>query len=69
MKNKTVIQQIREAAEAEIKEAKKRLEYLRKELQAERISYEELSELQSLKRHIDPSDVELLEAAGVKEKH
>jgi len=46
---------------------KKRLEYLRKELRAERISYEELAELQSLVEHIDPSDVELLEAAGVEE--
>lgn len=44
-----------------------RLEYLRKELRAERISYGELSELQSLAKHIDPSDTELLEAAGVPE--
>lgn len=44
-----------------------RLEYLRKELRAERISYEELAELQSLKDHIEESDVELLEAAGVPE--
>ena len=44
-----------------------RLEYLRKELRAERISWEELHELQSLAKHIDPSDVELLEAAGVPE--
>ena len=41
-----------------------RLEYLRGELRAERISYGELSELQSLSAHIDPGDVELLEAAG-----
>jgi len=45
---------------------KERLEYLRGELRAERISWEELAELQDL--HIDPSDVELLEAAGVEEK-
>src|ERR1035437_432163 len=51
------------------KEIKKRLEHLRKELRAERISYEEIAELQSLKKHIKPNDVELLEAAGVKEKH
>jgi len=43
------------------------LEYLRKELRAERISYGELSELQSLAKHIDASDTELLEAAGVPE--
>lgn len=50
------------------KEIKKRLEYLRKELRAERISYGELAELQSLAKYIDPSDVELLQAAGVEEK-
>lgn len=47
--------------------AKVRLEYLRGELRAERISYGELSELQSLVAYIDPGDVELLEAAGVPE--
>ena len=46
---------------------KRRLEYLRGELQAERISYGELTELQSLAEYIDPSDVELLEAAGIPE--
>jgi hypothetical protein len=44
-----------------------RLEELRTELQAERISYDGLMELQSLARFIDPGDVELLEAAGVPE--
>jgi len=44
-----------------------RLEYLRGELRAERISYGELAELQALLPHIDPADVELLEAAGVPE--
>jgi hypothetical protein len=44
-----------------------RLEYLRGELRAERISYGELAELQELAEHIDPGDVELLEAAGVPE--
>jgi hypothetical protein len=48
-------------------DAKKRLEELRKELRAERISYAELSELQSLSKYIDKNDVELLEAAGVSE--
>lgn len=43
------------------------LEYLRGELRAERISYMELAELQSLTAYIDPADVELLEAAGVPE--
>jgi hypothetical protein len=53
---------------AEMKQAKQRLEYLRGELRAERISLDGLHELQSLKAHIDPDDVELLEAAGVPEK-
>ena len=44
---------------------KTRLEYLRTELRAERISYGELAELQSLVAHIEHGDVELLEAAGV----
>ena len=49
------------------KQIKKRLEYLRKELRAERISYGELFELASLAEYIDKNDVELLEAAGVPE--
>jgi len=44
-----------------------RLEYLRGELRAERISYGELAELQGLADQIEPGDVELLEAAGVPE--
>jgi len=44
-----------------------RLEYLRGELRAERISYGELAELQGLAEHIEAGDVELLEAAGVPE--
>jgi hypothetical protein len=44
-----------------------RLEYLRGELRAERIGTSELHELQGLAEHIDPGDVELLEAAGVPE--
>jgi hypothetical protein len=47
---------------------KRRLDYLRKEIEAERISYGEIAELQSLVKYIDPSDVLLLEWAGVKEK-
>lgn len=49
-------------------DVKARLEYLRQELRAERISYGELAELQSLAEHIEEDDVELLEAAGVPEK-
>jgi hypothetical protein len=45
-----------------------RLEYLRAQIRAENISYGELAELQSLTDDIDPSDVELLEWAGVEEK-
>jgi hypothetical protein len=50
-----------------VRKAKLRLQYLRGELRGERISYGELNELQSLKKHIAPDDVELLEAAGVPE--
>jgi len=49
------------------KRIKKRLEYLRKEIENERISYEEIAELQSLAKYIDNNDVLLLEWAGVKE--
>lgn len=45
-----------------------RLEYLRAELRAERISYAELAELQDLAEHIPADDLELLEAAGVPER-
>lgn len=44
-----------------------RLEELRVEIRAERISYGELVELQGLAEHIDPGDIELLEWAGVPE--
>ena len=50
-----------------MKNIKKRLEYLRQELRAERISYGELFELQSLAAYIEPGDLELLEAVGVPE--
>lgn len=49
-------------------QVRQRLEYLRGELRAERISYGELAELQSLAKYIDAGDVELLEAAGVSEE-
>jgi hypothetical protein len=48
-------------------QAKIRLEYLRGEIEAERISYDELFELQSLTKYIEPGDVVLLEWAGVPE--
>lgn len=44
-----------------------RLEYLRGELRGERLSYSDLAELADLADHIEPGDVELLEAAGVPE--
>jgi len=53
--------------EEETSEIQGRLEYLRGELRAERISQGELMELQGLADYIDPGDVELLEAAGVEE--
>jgi len=45
----------------------KRLAYLRQQIEDECISYSEIAELQSLKDHIDPDDVVLLEWAGVPE--
>ena len=48
---------------------KSRLEHLRGEIEAERISYGEIAELQSLAEYIDPSDVLLLEWAGVPENN
>ncbi len=61
-------EQAREAGNIAIRQKREvRLEYLRGELQAERISYGELAELQSLAQYIKPGDVELLEAAGVPE--
>lgn len=50
------------------KNIKLRLEYLRSQIKAECISQSEIAELQSLAKYIDPSDVELLEWAGVPEK-
>lgn len=46
---------------------RQRLEYLRGEIEAERISYGEIAELQSLAEHIDEGDTLLLEWAGVPE--
>lgn len=50
------------------KEIRERLEYLRGEIQAGRISYGEIAELQALAPHIEDGDVELLQWAGVEEK-
>jgi hypothetical protein len=57
-----------EKNEAKIEQRKiqARLDYLRGEIVAERISYGEIAELESLKEHID-GDVLLLEWAGVEE--
>lgn len=45
-----------------------RLEYLRGEIEAERISYSEIAELQLLAPYINKNDTQLLEWAGVPEK-
>lgn len=50
------------------KNIKARLEYLRGEIEAERISYGEIAELQSLAQYIPEDDVVLLQWAGVPEK-
>jgi hypothetical protein len=44
-----------------IQAVKERLEYLRQEIENERISYGEIIELNSLKNYIDPNDIELLQ--------
>jgi DNA repair ATPase RecN len=44
---------------------KDRLEYLRHEIELERISYGEIAELQELSKFIEPSDTLLLEWAGI----
>lgn len=60
--------ELEDEARADEDAAEDRLEYLRGELRAERISYGELHELQSLAKYIPAGDVELLEAAGVPER-
>lgn len=47
------------------KEIKNKLEYLRKQIKNENISYGEITELQSLTKHIDKGDTILLQWAGV----
>ncbi len=49
--------------------ARDRLEYLRGEIKAERISTSEIAELQGLAQYIEAGDVELLEWAGVTENN
>jgi len=46
---------------------KKRLEYLRGEIEAERISYSEIAKLRALKEYIHDDDVLLKEWAGIPE--
>lgn len=48
-------------------QAQSRLEYLRGEIEAERISYDEIAELQSLAAHIEDDDVLLKQWANVPE--
>ena len=49
------------------KTIKQRLEYLRGEIEAERLSYGELAELQDYAEYIDEGDVLLREWAGIPE--
>ncbi len=56
-----------ESAKTKQELIKERLEYLRNEIINERISQEEIMELQSLVKYIEPGDVLLLEWAGVPE--
>jgi hypothetical protein len=49
------------------KEIKQRLKYLKQEIEAERISYGEVAELQSLKDYIPDDDILLKEWAGIPE--
>jgi len=51
-----------------MEKAKARLEYLRGEILAERISYSELDELKELSIFIEENDTLLLDWAGVPEK-
>ena len=49
------------------REIQDRLAYLRQEIEAEKISYAEIIELQSLSEYIDRSDYLLCEWAGIDE--
>lgn len=58
---------IKLAYEVALRRINKKLEYLRSVIKSETISYGEIAELQSLAEYIEPSDVLLLEWAGVRE--
>lgn len=64
---RTVESQLSKKSKEATPEIKKRLEELRKAIEAENISYGELAELQGLAEYIEPGDVLLLEWAGVPE--
>ena len=49
------------------RQAKRKLEDIRRSINAESVSYMELFDLALLVAYIDPSDVQLLEWAGVPE--
>lgn len=53
--------------EADLATIRERLEYIRGELRAERVSMGELIELAELTEYIEEGDVELLEPAGMSE--
>lgn len=55
----------KEADKTKAKQKKEKLEYLRKQIENENISYSEIAELQSLTKYINKNDVVLLEWAGV----
>lgn len=61
------VQQIAARCSLSMAAIKERLEYLRGEINAERISAAELCDLQWLAEYIEPGDVQLLQAAGVPE--
>ncbi len=59
---------IHEIQRAEKYRITERLDYLRGEIVAERISYGEIAELQALAEYIDPADTLLRERAGILEE-
>lgn len=50
------------------KQAEDKLESIKKSIEAENVSYDELAELQRLKDYIKPDDILLLQWAGVEEE-
>lgn len=67
MEAREVFEAVAQALTEQADEIESRLEYLRGELRAERISYGEIAELQSLTEYIPACDLELREAAGLPE--